>query len=48
VPLLTAETFRSGVAAPNGLVRFVGMVGDMFEPELFAPVREVRSLGEWA
>lgn len=43
IPLLTAKNFRSGVARPNTLVRFVGMVADVFEPELYAPAVESTS-----
>jgi Mini-chromosome maintenance replisome factor len=37
VPLLTAESLKNGTVRPNSLVRFVGYVQDVFEPELYAP-----------
>jgi hypothetical protein len=35
VPLLSAELLRSGALPPNSLVRYRGMVQDMFDPEYF-------------
>lgn len=45
IPVLDAISFRTGTARSNSLVRFVGMVQDTFEPELFASFREILSLG---
>ena len=45
LPLVTAASLRAGALPARGLVRYVGMVQDTFEPELYAPIREVESLG---
>ncbi len=46
VPILNRRSIQTGDVRPNTLVRFIGMVGDVFEPELYAPAVEVQgSLG---
>lgn len=49
VPLLTADAIASGRIAPNSLVRYVGMVQSMYEPEVYGPMRtETDRTGEWS
>ncbi len=36
VPALTAAAVKAGALTPDGLVRYVGMVQDIFDPELYA------------
>ena len=37
LPLLTQENYATGRAPPGSLVRYVGMVQDMGNPEFYAP-----------
>jgi len=45
VPQLTAQSFYSGAVRPNTLVRYVGMIQDMFDPEWFASIKTEQRLG---
>jgi hypothetical protein len=45
IPMLTYDNVATGVVHPNMLVRYVGMVQDMFEPEWFAPLKTDRANG---
>ena len=38
VPALTAKAFNAGSIQPNTVVRYVGMVQDVLEPEIYASV----------
>ena len=41
IPLLTAEAWRMGRLRPDSLVRYRGMVQDIFDPEFYVGVYEV-------
>ena len=41
IPLLTAEAWRMGRLRPDSLVRYRGMVQDIFDPEFYVGVYDV-------